>query len=588
MTDLAELFQKPTSRHHKRYEILRAAFVENIPLRIIAERFGYAYGTIRNLCSQFRKTPHLDCFLPDSPSVDSSADPKPDPSAAMRIRIRRNQRILQLREELNLSVVDICEILENEKLPSSPSNIGRILRESGFKKLPRRTLKERLDAVPIHRAATADCRKLDLSTRQFTTDFGGLFLFARDLVHMDLDGLLKDSKMPGSTMIPAGCAVRALLALKLWGIRRPSHVMDDVLDPGLALFAGLNAMPKVSSLTEYSCRVHPDHLRRLLEQWHGAARTLDVSLGAGTSFDLDFHTIPYHGDDALAEKHFVSKRSRSQKGILSLVVRDVDARLFVYADANVRKNNRQQQLMQFVDFWRERTGKLPREVVFDSTFTTYAQLQKLNELGIDFLTLRRRSKKIVTALQQTPPDQWKRIRLTNVGRTFRNPRILEERIRVRDYNTELRQIAITDLGHDEPTLLITNQMKTAAGKLIDRYARRMIIENTIADAIDFFHMDALSSSVPLKIEVDLQLTLMASTLYRLLALRVGRGMETAKPRTLFRKLIRNQAKIQIRPDDIVVTLSRRANNPYLLAAGYMEADDPIPWLDNRRLRIQTR
>ena len=131
-------------------------------------------------------------------------------------------------------------------------------------------------------------------------------------------------------------------------------------------------------------------------------------------------------------------------------------------------------------------------------------------------------------------------------------------------------------------------MKTAAGTLIDRYARRMIIENTIADAIDFFHMDALRSSVPLKIEVDIQLTLMASTLYRLLALRVGRGMETAKPRTLFRKLIRNQAKIQIRPDNIVVTLSRRANNPYLLAAGYMDADDPIPWLGNRKLRIQTR
>ena len=74
---------------------------------------------------------------------------------------------------------------------------------------------------------------------------------------------------------------------------------------------------------------------------------------------------------------------------------------------------------------------------------------------------------------------------------------------------------------------------------------------------------------------------MASTLYQL---RSGRGMETAKPRILFR----NQAKIQIRPDNIVVTLSRRANTPYLLAAGYMDASDPIPWLGNRRLRIQTR
>ena len=104
------------------------------------------------------------------------------------------------------------------------------------------------------------------------TDFGGLFLFARDLALMNLDRLLKNSKMPGSNMIPAGCAVRASLALKFWGIRRSSHVGDDALNPGLALFAGLNAMPKVGSLTGYFCRVHPDQLRHLMEQWHGAVR----------------------------------------------------------------------------------------------------------------------------------------------------------------------------------------------------------------------------------------------------------------------------------------------------------------------------
>ncbi len=147
-----------------------------------------------------------------------------------------------------------------------------------------------------------------------------------DLARMDLDGLLQSCAMPGSVMIPAGCAVRALLALKLWGVRRNSRGMVDILDPGLALFASLNAMPKHSTLTEYSCRVHPAQIRRLMDAWHPAVRALDGSLGRhGTSFDLDFHTIPYHGEDALVEKHFVSKRSRSQKGILSLVVRDADA-----------------------------------------------------------------------------------------------------------------------------------------------------------------------------------------------------------------------------------------------------------------------
>ena len=136
--------------------------------------------------------------------------------------------------------------------------------------------------------------------------------------------------------------------------------------------------------------------------------------------------------------------------------------------------------------------------------------------------------------------------------------------------------------------MIANQIKTAAGKLIDTHTRQVIIENTIADAIDFFYMDALSSSVPLIIKMDLQLTLMTSTLYRSLVLRIENGMETTKPRTLLRKLIRNQAKIQIRPDDIVVMLSRRYNNPDLQATSCMEANDPIRWLNNRRLGIQTR
>ena len=585
MTDLASLFLNPQNNAHLRYETLRAAFVDKMPLRDVANHFGFSYGTVRNLCSEFRKNPDMAFFLPDKKRKEKPA-PETGKRAADDVRIRRQERILQLRKLQNLSVADICAVLRAEGLAASESTVGRTLRQAGFGKLHRRTLRERFDRVTVHRAATADRRSLNLSERRFTSDFGGLFLFAHDLARMDIDGLLSACGMPGSAMIPAGCAVRALLGLKLWGMRRNSHAMADVLDPGLALFAGLGAMPKRSTLTEYSCRVHPDNIRRLMEDWHGAARSLGVALGKGESFDLDFHTIPYHGDDALAEKHYVSKRSRSQKGILSLVVRDVDARLFVYADATVRKDSRNDQLLHFVDFWDKRTGALPREVVFDSTFTTYANLQKLTERGIAFLTLRRRSPKMVAALQERPTSEWKRIRLTNVGRTFRTPRILEEKVRVRGYKQPLRQIAITDLGHDKPTLLITNQMEVSAAKLIDRYARRMIIENTLADAIDFFHLDALSSAVPLKIEIDLQLTLMASSLYRLLARRIARGMETAKPRTLFEKLVRTRASIQIRDDDIVVTLPRRAHNPYLMAAGYTKAAHRIPWLENRLLRIQ--
>ena len=129
-----------------------------------------------------------------------------------------------------------------------------------------------------------------------------------------------------------------------------------------------------------------------------------------------------------------------------------------------------------------------------------------------------------------------------------------------------------------------------AGRLIDRYARRMLIENAIADAIadaiDFFHMDALSAAVPMKIDLDIQLTLMASGLYRVLAKRVGNGFEKARAKTLFRKLVRSSAAIRITEHEIIVSFGRRAHNPCLLNAKYADTAAPIPWLQDRTLRLR--
>ena len=97
-------------------------------------------------------------------------------------------------------------------------------------------------------------------------------------------------------------------------------------------------------------------------------------------------------------------------------------------------------------------------------------------------------------------------------------------------------------------------MDATASTLVDRYARRMVIENTIADAIDFFHMDALSAAVPLKVQLDLQVTLMASTLYRILAKRLGNEMDIARARTLLRKVVNAGATIEIKHGEIVVSL----------------------------------
>jgi hypothetical protein len=571
LTDPRQIFLQPTNATHRQYEALRAFFIDELPCVEVARRFGYTPGSFRVLVHQFRQDPRRDFFL--KPARGPRTAPKADPL---------RDRIITLRKQ-NLSIYDISRNLAHEGHSLSPVAIGQILRDEGFARLPRRADDERPAGSRPTTADVADVRQLDLSSRSFRTKFGGLFLFLPMLASIPLDRILQKAGFPGSEMIPAGCAMRSLLALKLFGTARHRHVMSVVMDKGLGLFAGLNVIPKRSFLTEYSCRIDPACYPELMRRWFDAVSRL--GLPRGHSFDLDFHTMPFHGDDALIEKHYVSKRSRRQKGILAFLVQDAETRVFCYANGELRKGEQNDEILRFVHFWKERTGRYPEELIFDSKLTTYARLNELNQRGIQFITLRRRSQGLVREIDQTPSSAWRRIELKGVSRKYKHPRVLDRRITLADYDGPLRQLIATDLGHEEPTILLTNQLTKPPAKLVGRYAQRMIIENSIADGIDFFHMDALSSAVAMKVNCDLQLTLMASSLYRLLAGRIGRGYERAESRHLFQDFVDATAKVTITESEIVVRYQKRAHNPLLVAAGFDTTDAVIPWLGGKRLQF---
>jgi hypothetical protein len=571
LTELQRVFLEPTDPTHRQYEALRAYFVEGLPSQAVAQRFGYTPGSFRVLCHQFRQYPQRAFFLQSHKGPHRA--PKRDPV---------RDQVVALRKQ-NFSIYDISETLKAEGRRLSPVTISLLLKEEGFARLPRRADDERPDTPRPMAAAVADVRRLDLRPRQLRTKFGGVFLFLPYLAALPFDQLLDEAGLPGSQKIPAAHAMRALLALKLFGNARHSHVMSAVCDEGLALFAGLNVTPKRAFLTEYSCRIDPACYPVLMRLWHDATSTL--GLPHGVSFDLDFHTIPFHGEDALVQKHYVSKRSRRQKGMLAFLAHDADTRVFCYANGQLQKAEQNDEILQFVAYWEQRTGQVPHELIFDSKLTTYANLNQLNQRGIDFITLRRRSPKMLAALTRLPASAWQRVALQNVARAYRRPRILDDTIHLTGYEGPLRQLTVADLGHEEPTFLVTNQLRRAASTLIERYAQRMVIENSIADGIDFFHMDALSSAVAMKITCDLQLTLMASSLYRLLGAQVGRGYEVAKGRHIFRDFIDAVGLITLSDDTMHVQYQKRAHNPLLIAAGFGTTDVPIPWLGNKRLRF---
>jgi len=570
-TECREAFLQPQNATHRQYEALRAFFVEGISGREAARRFGYSWGGFRVLAHQFRQNPLRQFFLA----------PARGPRKAGR-KDNVGQKVVALRKQ-NYSIYDISAALRDEDIILSPVSVGNILRAEGFARLPRRADDERPATVRPVTAEVADCRRMDLSPRHFRTKFGGLFLFLGYLARLPFDAIAQKAGLPGSKMIPAGHALRSLLALKLFGSARHSHVMSYVLDEGLALFTGLNVVPKRSFLTEYSCRVDPAGYPKLMRLWFDAAGKLGLS--RGDSFDLDFHTIPFHGEDALVQKHYVSKRSRRQKGILAFVAQDASTRVFCYANADLLKETQNDEILQFVRFWKERTGHLPQELIFDSKLTTYENLNSLNRQGIEFITLRRRSNKRLREIAQEPISAWQRIELDGISRQYRTPRILDRRILLPRYEGPIREMVITELGHEEPTLLITNQLSRSAPMLIQRYAQRMIIENSIEDGIDFFHMDALSSAVAMKVNCDLQLTLMASSLYRLLGAQIAHGYEHAKSRHIFRDFVDATASVDIGEKEITVIFQKRAHNPLLISAGFDKQDVRVPWLGQKHLRL---
>ena len=243
----------------------------------------------------------------------------------------------------NLSIYDIQHELAQACLPISVNALAVLLREEGFTRLPRRRDEERPPTLKPEAAAVANVRHLDLSPRSFRTRLGGLFLFVPLMGSLDLEKVARQARLPGSQMIPAHQALRSLLGLKLIGKERKSPVMDLVFDEGLALFAGLNGVPKRAYLAAYSSGIGQPTNTRLMETWF--AHLTEAGLRRGDAFDLDFHTVPANTLEEPLEKRCVSSRNRSQKGLLVFLARDATERLLCYANAALTKAQQPNEIL---------------------------------------------------------------------------------------------------------------------------------------------------------------------------------------------------------------------------------------------------
>lgn len=495
------------------------------------------------------------------------------------------EAILSLRAQ-NLSVYEIAQRLRELKRPVSHQTVWMVLKEAGVQRLPKRVSKKDGGPALSIDPPVADVNEFSIHAGQEVECRAPLvLLFANQLVEMGFDTMAQEAAYPGSSMIPASSALKSALALKLLQKPRKSHVMPLAEDEGLGMLAGLNVLPKKSFLSEYSSRVNHKPHRELLQ------RIVQARERAGAypslSFNLDFHTIRHYGDPegTRLEKNYVPRRSQSVPSVVVAYAQEEEGKEIVYANANLLKKETADEVVRFVEYWQATVGKKPEELTFDCKMTTVAGLAKLEGMGVTFLTLRGRQPKEVKRVLAIPEEEWTRVEIQGIRRKYRHPRTIDEEVEIKGYPGKIRQIVAMDLGREEPMFLLTNDRRRGVSTLLSRYPLRTRIENSIRDQVDAFHVDALSSSVRLKVDMDVMLDVVGSGCYRWLGQQL-KGWEKAAPGTLWKDFLDRPGKVKVTEKEVVLRVRRFSKAPILLDAPMLEGGPEIPWLGNRKLRVE--
>jgi transposase len=573
-----EWFTAPEQVNHRRYEALRAFYVEGLTHAQAAARFGYTRWAMVNLVREHRAG-RLDLFAP-------TRKPGPPPGSAP-AKDRARGRAIALRRQ-GLSTYEISAQLAGEHTPLNRTSVAEILTEEGFGRLLRHPepAASISPATPGRDTGLPRTAKLDFTSwpASVETRKAGLLLLVPDLIALDLPALVRAAGYTGTRVVPAVSWLLSLLALKLSCTRRVSHVDDLLLsDPAAGLFAGLGTLPKKSALTDYSYRTSHEHQRAFLAALDAKMIEAGLATGADAIFDLDFHAIMHWGHDPVLEKHYVPTRSQRARSVLTFFAQDSGTHNLVYANAEVSKATQAREVIAFCDHWKAVSGADPHMLIMDQKVTTQPILAELDERGVKFLTLRMRSPTLVKQINALTPGDFKAVTLNRPGRHNR-PRVNQSRARLTGYPGTVRQLVVTGLGREAPTVIITNNEDLSIKALIEHYARRMTIEQRLAEIMGAFHADALSSTVNLNVDLDIMLCVLSQTLLAALRARLP-CYAAVTPDVLQRRFLETPGTITTTVDAITVRLDRRAYAPVLRTAA-LPNDITVPWWGNRTLRYE--
>jgi len=563
----ASFFTEPASPAQRRYEAMRAYFVDGLAAAHVADAFGYSTASVHQMATLLR-----------SGRMRLFADAKPGPKGPTKATGELRDKVISLRGR-GLSVTRIARDLAGQGTPVSAQTVWKICAAEGLPRLRGDDTAARGPAAQVAPVKAAALSGWPAEPASLRCDHAGLMLLAPAMAELGVHELITRAGYPATSQLSAWHSTGALLLAAATRVPRAHHIDRITDDDGLAFFLGLTALPKATHLSTYSYRARRESSRTLLTGLVRRLRELGLATGS-EGFNCDFHAIRHHGDDPVLEEHYVPSRSQRTRSVLTFFANDHASSEMVYANADITKTEQAAEIIAFADYWRATTGTDPGLLVFDSQLTTYKILEELSGRGITWLTLRQRGKSELARLAALPASAWKHATIERAGR-YRHPQLHEDTITLKGISVPVRQVAIKNIGRDEPTLLITNGRAATAKDLFARYAERMLIENELDAYISGFSLNALSSAVSLNVDLDTTLTVVAGNLYRLFA-RNLRRYEHATPDTIWRHFLDDTGTLHITPEGVTVDLALRSHHPVLIDAGYADLKVPIPWWDGNR------
>jgi hypothetical protein len=569
----AAYFTNPTNPMQRQYEALKACFCDASAEQEIAERFGFSPSYLRKLRGQFTK----ELERGRNPFFEQKkTGPKQRRTDQSAVDI-----IIALRKQ-NYAITDIRATLHAKNYTLSLDTINTILKKEGFASLPKRTRLERKKIQLPEKITPPISVAWEQMDEIFSTEkAAGILVFLPLLESMGIIKAIQEAKFPHTNQLSSLQMILSFLGLKLIGNARWSHDSVWNMDRALGLFAGLNVLPKATTLSTYSYRVQRESNIALLKSLAHCFKSEEES-----EFNLDFKAIPHWGDASVLEKNWCGARSKAMKSILSLIVQCPQSNMINYTDAELTHKTQNNAVLDFVDFWKSGRGTAPKMLIFDSRFTTYENLNKLNlsEEKIKFLTIRRRGKKLTERVNKIQEDQWKTIQIDRAKGKKQQMRVYDGKTTISSYEGEIREIILTDHGRSRPTFLITNDFDLGTKELIRKYAKRWLVEQEISEQVSFFHLNAPSSSIVVKVDFDLTLSLLAHNLYRELAKKLH-GFEQCNAETIHRNFLDNGANITIRGGSINVAMKKKTHLPILLDVPWVKNATVLPCLNNLTIQF---